>query len=169
MALLAFSCENRLISAMNDDLDSLDQEMKIVEQKITSVNPDTIEGFVDTIQFDMDYLELYLDGDTLERNTAIMICSYSDLIRNLEKWDAAYKDHVREIEYAKNQLRSLREDVNNGLIPRELFDQAKPSESKAVKQLKETSGNMVVWYDSNIERFDYLKSKVDSIMGKQVQ
>jgi hypothetical protein len=169
LGLLTISCENRLISQMNDDLDSLDQEMKLVETKITGIEAERIKNFVDTISYDMDYLELFLEGDTLERELAITIGSYSDLTRNLEKWESAYMDHLQEVAYAKNQLKSLREDVNNGLIPKELFDQAKPSEAKAVKQLKETSGNMKVWYDSNIDRFDYLKNKVDSIMGKEVQ
>lgn len=163
------SCQNKIISDMNDDLDSLDQELVKIDEKMAEIKPDTIQTLLDTIDFDMTYLELYLDDDTLPRPLAISIGSYSDQKRNLQKWQSAYKDHVREMAYAKNQVKSLRQDVNNGMVPKELFDKAKPSEAKAIAQLGETAGNLKVWYNSNLERFDYLKQKVDSISGIKVQ
>lgn len=163
------ACENKLIGEMNDDLDSLESEMAKVTKTIAEVDAQRINDLLDTISFDMDYLELYLEQDTLPRELAITIGSYADLTRNFTKWKNSYGSHTFDIEYTSNQLKSLREDVNNGLVPKELFDEYKPSESKAVAQLSESSSNIVVWYESNLKRYDYLKAKVDSIVGKQVQ
>ena len=169
LCLSLVACQNKFISEMNNDLDSLEAEMTEVEAKLSKLNPDTMRSLLDSIDFDMDYLELYLDEDTLSRNIAIMVGSYSDQTRNMEKWIKAFKDHSIDLDYSKAQLKSLREDVNNGLGPIELFNEYKPSEAKAISSLKESSSSIVVWYDSNLRRYEYLKFKVDSIVGKQVQ
>ena len=81
----------------------------------------------------------------------------TQLVQNIEF-------QVGQIGYSKTQLENLKEDVKNGLIIDEHFNNYFSSEKESIARLKESSDNITAWYKGTFKRYDELKKGVEQIL-----
>ncbi len=143
-------------------LDSLMAEVERAEDTLDLIFSFKITEMMDTIDYDLDYLEITYT-DTMDKETALLVGTYFDQVKSLNKLMKAYMDQRKELDKSTEQLESLESDFDNKLIPAELLQDYFESETKAVGRLNETSTNVLGWYRQSITKFEYLKPQIDEV------
>jgi chromosome segregation ATPase len=159
IALAFNACKN----AYEKELGEVEGLMNIlVETENTLLSVDTSRAFSATRLIKQDLDQLEASKDTLNKEEAFMLDDYYSRKKKLFRLTSNYSDFVHKINFAKNQLNSLKQDLSNGLIKKEDFEQHYKNEQSAVMELnkkinKDVNGLDVALEKLRIDREDVLK------------
>lgn len=167
LSLTFTACKNAMEKEIGE-VDALISMVDEIEKSVLSI--DTTRAFAAKRQISMDLAMIESLGDTLDKATAFKLDDYYSGKKRLFRFSTNYKGFINQIGYAKDQLKNLKQDINNGLIEKDKFKDYYIEEQASVMELsskvnKSISGIEVAIQKMELERdeiltlFEELKQK----------
>lgn len=130
--LIAFvSCKLQYIEEGTKKIENLKNELKIVEDKLLLV--DTIEvsrkqqEYVKTIS-----LIKKIKDDNFTKEEWEILSNYAQIRKKLKNFVQEYPSFYKELDYSKNQLENLENDLRKKIISEEKFNEYLKKETEAI-------------------------------------
>jgi uncharacterized protein YjgD (DUF1641 family) len=133
------------------------------DSSIKSIDVERLKPYIDTINFDVKFVQQEF-ADTMSLQVATQVDAYSRLVRSIQKFEKAYNDQLKDIEYSKHQLQNLKADLSSNTIDSSGFSLYFPAEKDAVDRLAENNMNIISWYESIEKGFVKHRRPVDSLI-----
>lgn len=164
---LAFTaCKN----AMEKEIGEVDALISIVDEIEKSVlSIDTTRAFAAKRQVSMDLAMIESLGDTLDKATAFKLSDYYSGKKRLYRFSANYKEFITQIDYAKNQLKNLKQDINNGLVEKDKFQGYYNDEQASLMELSSKVNKSVNGIEVAIQKMELEREGILSIFEELKQ
>lgn len=146
-----------------DRVDSLYSVIEAVEDSMEIVSIAKVNRLIDENQNLLIKVQNQTK-DTLTKEQMFFCSDFKRYRKTLTQLVQNIEFQVGQIGYSKTQLENLKEDVKNGLIIDEHFNNYFSSEKESIARLKESSDNITAWYKGTFKRYDELKKGVEQIL-----
>ena len=135
----------------------VDALLVIVEESENSLlSVDTSIVFAAKRQMDNDMTEIKMITDTLTREEAFKLDDIFRTRKRFNKITTNYSGFIHEVEFSKNQLNNLKQDLENELMKKEDFKIHYAKEKEYIMVIKSQINKVVGGLDEAIE-----KQKID--------
>jgi len=153
------SAENKKIARVDSlytVLESIEDSLEVIS--ITKVNRllDENMNLVTKVQNQI--------SDTLTKEQMFFLSDFKRFRKSLTQLVQNIEFQVGQVGYSKTQIENFKEDINNGLIIDEYYNDYFNTEKEAIGRLKESSINISTWYKGTFKRYDELKKGVEQIL-----
>lgn len=167
MIIVFSSCKNEMSKEIGE-VDGLITMVNEIEKTVLSV--DTAKAFQTKRQISKDLELIENIGDTLDKEDAFILDDYYSGKKRLYRFHENYEDFINQIDYAKNQLKNLKQDLNNGKVTKEKYKEYYMLEhgsilelnskvNKSVGGIEEAMQKMELKRPEILELFEELKQK----------
>mgnify|MGYP003120300709 CR=1 FL=1 len=155
LALFFIACRPNIDEAKLAKIDSLQNVLDSSQQLFNKVDSVKIMKYSNHYFENLDYVrnEYY---DTVETEIAFYIDKY-------------YSKAKSELIISQNQLNLLTQDIDNGLVEKSQLDKYLELESNNVNQVKGVVNKIYEAYDYNIQLYEEMNPRVDSIIADNKQ
>ena len=142
------------------EVDSLMSIVSETEKSLFSV--DTSRAYSAKRQIEADLKFIATMGDTLDKETAFRLDEYYSGKKKLYRFSENYDDFIRQLNFSKDQLTNLKQDLNNGKIKKDDFNKYYQTEQSSIMELnskihKSIDGIEVAIQKMEIDRDDILE------------
>jgi chromosome segregation ATPase len=137
--LLIYSCETNHYKEEVKDLEKL---IKQVEKSSTKLVQIDTTGLADKWQEYKDNVNTITDtykenGDTIGRELAMILSDYKQLKKPYSEFKDAYSTAMEELKFTKNQLVTLKHDLENNKLEPPVAEKMIQSEKMAARKIME--------------------------------
>lgn len=129
------SCTGSHYTEQLDRVDSLKMVLDETELTIDEIDIDSLQILFDTWKMRSDEIKKYYIKKS-EEDWKI-ICRYTDMKKPFRSVVEYYDNIIKEIEFTKHQLDSLRKDIESDVLTEELINKYLAEEEKAVNYLND--------------------------------
>ncbi len=155
---LAFTaCKNAMEKEIGE-VDSLISMVDEIEKSVLSI--DTTRAFAAKRQVSMDLAMIESLGDTLDKATAFKLDDYYSGKKRLYRFSTNYKEFITQIDYAKNQLKNLKQDINNGLVEKDKFQEYYNVEQASVMELSSKVNKSISGIELAIQKMELERDEI---------
>jgi len=138
-ALMLFSCES---AQYKEEVQELDQLIKQVEKSSTKLVQIDTSGLADKWQEYKDNVNTITgaykeNGDTIGRELAMILSDYKQLKKPYSEFKDAYSAAMEELKFTKNQLVTLKHDLENNKLEPPVAEKMIQSEKMAAQKIME--------------------------------
>jgi len=106
------------------------------------------------------------EGDTLNREAALLISNYRDLKKPYSNFVDEWMSNAKELEFSKKQLIDLRHDLEHNLLDTNFVSKMVVSEQKATAEAVFDTRRLVRGRKAMIAKNDSLEPLIDSLITK---
>ncbi len=103
-------------------------------------------------------------GDTMERDVAMMMASYRELKKPLERFKKSYAAVSTDLEFTRTQLLDLKHDLEHNLLDSNLVHKMLREEDDAVTRIRMETDQLKMSYKVTEDKTQKLEPKVDSLL-----
>lgn len=156
------SCKSEKTEKLLVEIDQLITEVdssNIVFKSIDTASISTAKLYAES---QLDYLKEFNTDTTYKK--ARFIDVYNSNFKLMRKLLSSYSRLGSEIEYSKNQLTHLSNDVKNGLAADSTYIKYFNGEKKAVETIKVTAKSFKDWETRSINRYNGMVLPIDTII-----
>lgn len=155
---IAFSaCKNAMEKELGE-VDALISMVDEIEKSVLSI--DTTRAFAAKRKVSMDLAMIESLGDTLDKATAFRLDEYYSGKKRLYRFSTNYKDFIKQISYAKDQLNNLKQDINNGLVEKDKFQGYYNVEQASVMDLSSKVNKSVSGIENAIQKMELERDEI---------
>ncbi|PJA09593.1 MAG: hypothetical protein COX70_01390 [Flavobacteriales bacterium CG_4_10_14_0_2_um_filter_32_8] len=155
------SCKNAFEKELGE-VEKLLAEVNETEKSLLAV--DTAKVFSTKRQMEKDLLTINAINDTLTKAEAFKIDELFSSKKRVFRLAENYADFFGQINFSKNQLKNLKQDIENGLITKEDFAIHFVEEQNAVSELKKKISKRVDGLDVDLEKFRLFRPAIDEFI-----
>lgn len=160
------SCDARHKTERLAKIDKLGVELNRVAEFLNEVDSSSIALRIDDSEKNVNWIYENIT-DTLDRKNGIALGDYMGLNKTMRSTLMGYSQVKSEFRYSQNQVKSLRQDVENGFFTEEEFEKNFETEEEAVERLSEAVEqleNNMIKINSGYDRLNPIISAfVDSV------
>jgi len=127
---------------------------KAAETEKSLLSLDTSKVFGTKRQLEQDLAEFIKIGDTLSRADAFKISDIFGSKKKLYRLTAGYPKFIGQLETSKKQLVDLKQDLENGVIEKEIYAVYYSDEEAALKDLDFQINKLVIGIDLVVEKYE---------------
>lgn len=141
-------------------IDSLYAELEAIEDTMQTIRISEINALID----ENDKLVNKVNEeypDTMSKEAMFFFSDYKRYRKSLVQLRENYTFQLEQVGFSKTQLENLKEDVQNGLVVGEAFNNYFKSEQEAVARNAETARNLKTWYTGTFDRYNELKKGLE--------
>lgn len=146
-----FSCKNAMEKEVGE-VEGLISMVNEIEKTVLSI--DTAKAFQAKRQISKDLALIESLGDTLDKQSAFMLDDYYSGKKRLYRFYNNYKDFIIQIDYSKEQLNNLKQDLNNGIVTKEKFKEYYMLEQASVMELNSKVNKSVGGIEESIQKME---------------
>ena len=158
MFVLVFTaCKNEMQKEIGE-VEGLISMVDEIEKSVLSV--DTSRAFEAKRQVSMDITMIESLGDTLDKETAFRLDDYYSGKKRLYRFSSNYTGFIKQIDFAKEQLQNLKQDLNNGLVDKEKFKDYYAAEQASVMELSSTVNKSVSGIEEAIQKMELDREEI---------
>lgn len=151
------ACKNEMEKEVGE-VEGLISMVNEIEKTVLSI--DTTKAFQVKRQISKDLALIESLGDTLDREQAFMLDDYYFGKKRLFRFYNNYKDFITQIDYSKEQLNNLKQDLNNGLVTKEKFKEYYLAEQASVMSLNGKVNKSVGGIEESIQKMELQRPDV---------
>lgn len=168
LALFFIACRPNIDEAKLAKIDSLQNVLDSSQQLFNKVDSVKIMKYSNHYFENLDYVrnEYY---DTVETEIAFYIDKYYGMRKAMKLMRKNYNKAKSELIISQNQLSLLTQDIDNGLVEESQLDKYLELESNNVNQVKGVVNKIYEAYDYNIQLYEEMNPRVDSIIADNKQ
>lgn len=168
LALFFIACRPNIDEAKLAKIDSLQNVLDSSQQLFNKVDSVKIMKYSNHYFENLDYVrnEYY---DTVETEIAFYIDKYYGMRKAMKLMRKNYNKAKSELIISQNQLNLLTQDIDNGLVEESQLDKYLELESNNVNQVKGVINKIYEAYDYNIQLYEEMNPRVDSIIADNKQ
>lgn len=168
LALFFIACRPNIDEAKLAKIDSLQNVLDSSQQLFNKVDSVKIMKYSNHYFENLDYVrnEYY---DTVETEIAFYIDKYYGMRKAMKLMRKNYSKAKSELIISQNQLNLLTQDIDNGLVEESQLDKYLELESNNVNQVKGVINKIYEAYDYNIQLYEEMNPRVDSIIADNKQ
>jgi hypothetical protein len=154
------SCNSNKHQKEISTLDSLQKLLNEAEIQLASTDTAKVRTIKAEMQKNLDYITLNYK-DTFSMSMAMMLSEYAFPKKKVYKnFVGNYSKLLKDIEYTRTQLNSLKQDLENNKIPDDKVQQYFITEQNAVLTISQTINQNVNTIQAYFLKFDTLHPKV---------
>ncbi|MCB0402159.1 MAG: hypothetical protein KDD41_08750 [Flavobacteriales bacterium] len=161
VSLGLFACGNKFEKEIGE-VDGLISMADEVEKSILSV--DTSRAFSVKRQMEKDLKMLDQFSDTIDKSTAIKLGEYYSGKKRVFAFYNNYLQFVSKINYTKDQLRNMKQDLENGVMPEDKFEDYYKTEQVYLMELSSQVNHSLEGLDQTITYFETSKNEIETIL-----
>ena len=151
------SCEN----PNKKEIGEVDELISMIEDSEKSLlSVDTSVVFAAKRQMDIYIADINSLNDTLTREEAFQLEEFFGSKKRLHKIMGNYPGFIRQIEFSKDPLNNLKQDLENGLIKKEDFKTHYVTEQAEIMSLNAQINKAVGGLDFAVEKLESDKSAI---------
>ena len=167
MISIAFTaCKNAMEKEIGE-VDALISMVDEIEKSVLSI--DTTRAFAAKRQVSMDLAMIESLGDTLDKATAFKLDDYYSGKKRLFRFSTNYDEFITQIDYAKDQLKNLKQDINNGLVEKDKFQGYYNVEQASIMELSSKVNKSVGGIEVAIQKMELERDVIMSIFEELKQ
>lgn len=103
-------------------------------------------------------------GDTMDRDVAMMMATYRELKKPLERFKESYTAVSTDLDFTRAQLLDLKHDLEHNLLDSNLVHRMLRQESDAVEHIKMETTQIRTSYKTTREKTEKLEPRIDSLL-----
>ncbi len=130
------SCGTKVNTESITKLNELDNILLETELQLSSLNKDSIREVYDNLKENEKIITAKLTDLPEDKTLVNKLAALATNSKIIKHYFRDTKKYVDEVELSKSQLKTLRNDLENGLILDEEFEKFYKEESKAISDLK---------------------------------
>lgn len=158
------SCKNAFEKEIGE-VENLLSQVNEIEKSLLLV--DTAKVFSTKRQMEKDLLAINATNDTLTKEEAFKIDELFSSKKRIFRLAENYTDFLGQIDFSKNQLKNLKQDLENGLVTKENFTKHFDEEQNAVLELKKKINKRVEGLNVELEKFILFRPDIDEFIAKR--
>jgi len=166
VAIVFTACKNEMQKEIGE-VDGLISMVDEIEKSVLSV--DTTRAFAAKKQVSMDIAMIESIGDTLDKETAFRLDDYYSGKKRLFRFATNYNGFIKQIDFAKEQLNNLKQDLNNGLVDKEKFKDYYAAEQASVMELSSQVNKSVGGIEEAIQKMELDREEILKIFEELKQ
>ncbi len=156
-----FACKN----AYEKEIGEVDGLMNILtETENALLSVDTSRAFTASRQIKIDLDELNATKDTLSKEQAFRLDEYYSSKKKLFRLTGNYQGYVEKVNYSKNQLVNLKQDLANGKITKEDYAKYYESEQMIILDLNSQINQAIGGLEEVLEKLRINRQEVINII-----
>ena len=159
------SCQQPELEPVISKSDSLLSVLDSAERKLNGIDVQKLSLMVDTIKYDASFINTQLE-DTVDVDLAMSFDSYLLVKKSNERIIRAVQDHDIRVLEAKDQVKDLMHDVQEGFFGLDTARKYFRHEAKNVHQIKQNVDNLKNVAERNDTAFNELKPRVNEIIQR---
>lgn len=158
-AMILQSCNNGPYAKHTQTVDSLQTVVSELNSIFENIDYEFHTGNRDSMMQDMQRVEQYFisRGDTMPRNLGLKLSDYRLAWKGYKRMDSEYKKLEQELEYTNEQLESLKMDLENKTIPKNMVNKFVEEEHAAVSQLELTIRSFQTKMENTYQKYKVQK------------
>ena len=163
IVIIFFGCKEAY-EKENSEIDSLNQLVNNTEEVLLSIDTAKVFSVVRDVK-----KELWNFGnrfDTLDRETTFKVADYYGNKKSLYFIYDNYPKFIYEIEVTRKQLDNLKDDLNNGIIPKEKFVDYYKNEQEIIVTLNDKINTAVNGIDISVDKLLKGKAEIMEMLSK---
>jgi hypothetical protein len=163
VAISMEACGPNISDEQMAELSLLDSRLDSLSEQVNTIDSSKFMNYTKTFEKNIEFLQ-YDIKDTIPLETAFIVDEYYGLRKGLRKYSAEYPALKREVSTTKDQLYNLRNDVENGLIEPEQFNEYLKLEKENIDQIQSVSEVMKPKLQIAMPLFEEKNPQIDSII-----
>lgn len=164
---LALSCTKNKYSGEIRSLDSLYQEIVIVEKQIKAVDSKEVKRTYEEIVRNVKFVRQDYTG-SYDANAIELFSEYKRIRKPINNFDHNQEELLRELNYTKNQLKSLATDLKKGTMTDEKVKEYYQEEYSVAKKIHYESGLLLDSLTGALKKFQQLHPKVQEFINENI-
>jgi len=164
LLIILTACTGSHDSEELQKIDSLSMVLDETELMFAEIEIDSLSKFYSVFQSNSDDIKTFYNKEDEEEWQTI--CRYSDLKKPFRNVVEYYDNIITELEYTRQQLDSLKFDLENNLLSEEQQSKYIADEEKAVGYLHQTVYKNLATSKVVMKDFDSLNTLVEKVIVK---
>ncbi len=156
------SCKSEKTEALLAEIEGMQLSVDSSQKVFQAMDTAKIFSYKKNSEAQIKYLETFFK-DTIYENARYIDVYYGNY-KLLRKITRGYPKLVKEIEFSKEQLYHLKNDVKNGFAADSNYQKYISGEKLAVKNIAETTSTLINWEEKGITRYENMVASIDSII-----
>jgi hypothetical protein len=156
------ACKSEQAEKMISQIDQLSASIDSSEQVYQSIDTLTVIEIKQNSEEQLEYLSKFFTDTTYQN--ARFVDVYNSNWKLMRKLLKGYARLGSEIDFSRNQLHHLRNDVSNGFSSDSIYVKYLEGEIKAVQKIEQSTQVMKSWELKSIDRYNGMVQPIDSII-----
>ncbi len=162
--LILASCTENQNTDKIEKVDSLSMVLDETELMFKEINIDSLRQLFEIYQYNTDEIKKSYSKEDEEGWK--IVCRYNDMKKPFRNLVEYYDNISSELNFSRQQLDSLKQDLQNNLITEERAEEYIIEEEKAIGYLHKMVSNNLISSNVIINDFDSLNTLVEKVVGE---